>query len=141
MGRSAYQVTDRRPIAARRLALMNRLATRLAGAHVTANAISIAGMVCGILAGVSLWRTASAPPLAARFLWLAAALLIQLRLLANLLDGMVAVASGTASQLGELFNEAPDRVSDAATLIGLGYAAGGHPTFGWLAALLAVLTA
>jgi phosphatidylglycerophosphate synthase len=54
---------------------------------------------------------------------------------------MVAIASATASKVGELFNEMPDRISDAATLIGLGYAAGGQPTLGWSAALLAVFTA
>src|SRR6478672_1892595 len=52
----------------------------------------------------------------------AGAVCVQLRLLANLLDGMVAVASNRTSKLGELFNEFPDRLSDAATLIGLGYA-------------------
>jgi len=56
-------------------------------------------------------------------------------------DGMVAIASGKSSRLGELFNEVPDRVSDAATFIGLGYSAGGSPTAGYLAALAAVFTA
>ena len=40
---------------------------------------------------------------------------------------MVAVASDRTSKLGELFNEVPDGLSDAATLVGLGYAAGGVP--------------
>jgi phosphatidylglycerophosphate synthase len=136
-----YQASDRRPIAARRWGVMNRLAGLLVGAGVSANGISIAGMGCGLLAGVCLWRTASAAPLIGRILWLIAAGLILLRLLANLLDGMVAVASGTASPLGEIFNEGPDRVSDAAVLIGLGYAAGGIPWLGWLAAVLAAFTA
>jgi phosphatidylglycerophosphate synthase len=141
MDEGAYQPTDRRPIGARRFAVVKQLAAWLAGARVSANAISVAGMVCGLLAGVSLWFTPWTDPLTERILWLAAAALVQLRLLANMLDGMVAIASGTASQLGELFNEAPDRVSDAAVLIGLGYAAGGQPALGWTAALLAVLTA
>jgi phosphatidylglycerophosphate synthase len=67
--------------------------------------------------------------------------LIQLRLLSNLLDGMVAVASNRTSSIGELFNEIPDRVSDMAVLFGLGYAAGGRPELGYLAALAALLTA
>lgn len=49
---------------------------------------------------------------------------MQLRLLANLYDVMVAVARKIASPAGELFNEVPDRISDPATLIGFGYAAG-----------------
>jgi phosphatidylglycerophosphate synthase len=67
--------------------------------------------------------------------------LIQLRLIANLLDGMVAIESGRASRVGELFNEVPDRVSDAAVLIGLGYAQSSEPALGYIAALLAVFTA
>ncbi len=125
MGENAYHVTDRRPIAARRFAIFQQMAASLARAHVTANTISVAGMVCGLLAGICLYFTDSAGPLIARILWLAAAGLVQLRLLANMLDGMVAIASATASKVGELFNEMPDRISDAATLIGLGYAAGG----------------
>ena len=38
--------------------------------------------------------------------------------------------------MGELYNEVPDRVSDAATLIGLGHAAEGWPVLGFLAAIL-----
>ena len=58
-----------------------------------------------------------------------------------MLDGMVALASGRASRLGELYNEVPDRVSDTATLIGLGCAAGGSPLLGCLAACAAIFTA
>jgi phosphatidylglycerophosphate synthase len=75
------------------------------------------------------------------FAWLLGAGLVQLRLLCNLIDGMVAVESGKTSPLGELYNEIPDRISDAATLIGLGYASGGIPWLGFLAALLAVFVA
>jgi len=54
---------------------------------------------------------------------------------------MVAIASGTASPVGELYNDVPDRFSDAATFIGLGFAAGGYPMLGWIAAILAIMTA
>lgn len=74
-------------------------------------------------------------------LWLAAAVLIQLRLLANLFDGMVALATGRSSPVGQLYNDVPDRISDAAVLVGLGYASGGNITLGYVAALFAVLTA
>jgi phosphatidylglycerophosphate synthase len=53
---------------------------------------------------------------------------------------MVAIEAGTASPVGELYNEVPDRVSDTATLIGAGYAVGGHPTLGYVAACLALFT-
>ncbi len=70
-----------------------------------------------------------------------AAALILLRAAANILDGMVAVEFGRSSPVGELYNEVPDRVSDAAMLIGLGYAAGGLPWLGYIAACAALLVA
>jgi phosphatidylglycerophosphate synthase len=58
-----------------------------------------------------------------------------------MLDGMVAIASQRASRLGELYNELPDRASDAAIIIGAGYAVGGAPTLGYIGACIAILTA
>jgi phosphatidylglycerophosphate synthase len=98
-------------------------------------------MVFCLGAGSALAGTRHVGSIAERALFFAAAVLIQLRLLANMFDGMVAVESGRACPLGELYNDVPDRVSDAATLIGLGYAAGGWPEMGYFAAVLAVLTA
>lgn len=135
-----YQPTDRRPIAARRWSIWQPLVRRMVQAGVSANAISIAGMFAGILAGVAFGMTSYQPEFA-RWAWLAAAVFIQLRLLANLLDGMVAIESGKASVVGELYNEVPDRVSDSAILIGAGFAIGGSPVLGCLAALAAMFTA
>jgi phosphatidylglycerophosphate synthase len=131
---------DRRPIAARRWRISQAAAAWLVRRRVGANAISVAGMVAGLLAGLALWSTAQAPA-AAVALWLVAALLVQVRLVANMLDGMVAIGAGKASKLGELYNEIPDRVSDTAILVGLGYAAGGQTLLGYLAALGAMATA
>lgn len=80
----------------------------------------------------------------AALLWLAAALGIQLRLLCNLMDGMVAVEGGRRTADGDLYNEFPDRVSDVVILAAAGYA---HPdmpwhvALGWAAAITALLTA
>jgi len=76
-----------------------------------------------------------------RIFWLIAAVGAQLRLTANMLDGMVALLSGRASKVGELYNEVPDRVSDAAVFIGAGYAWGGNITLGYIATILAIFTA
>ena len=51
-------------------------------------------------------------------------LCVQLRLLCNLLDGMVAVEGGRSSPVGALYNEVPDRVADSLLLVALGYAVG-----------------
>lgn len=69
------------------------------------------------------------------------AVCVQLRLLANMLDGMVAIESGQASAVGELYNEIPDRVADAVIFIGFGYAIGSSEVLGYVAAILAVFTA
>ncbi len=130
---------ERRPIASRELAVWKRVAAWLARRRVSPNAISLAGMACGLAAGAALALTSR--PEWERAAFLAAALLILLRLLANMLDGMVAVQSGSASPLGELYNEIPDRVSDAAIFIGAGYAAGSLPELGYLAACLALFVA
>jgi phosphatidylglycerophosphate synthase len=136
----SYQPIDRRPIAARGWPIWGRTAKWLVALSVSPNSISLAGMGCGVAAGIALAGTTYAAGWE-RFAWLAGALLIQLRLLANLLDGMVAIESQRASPVGELYNEVPDRVSDTATLIGAGYAIGGDITLGYLAACAAMFTA
>jgi phosphatidylglycerophosphate synthase len=75
---------------------------------------------------------------------LGAALLIQLRLASNLLDGLVAVEAGRGTRTGPLYNEVPDRVADLLILVPAGYAVTGvawGPELGWAAGSLAVLTA
>lgn len=126
---------NRRPIAARQWALSRRLASWLAARAVSPDAISVAGMIAGLAAGLALAFAGRNP-----ILWLPAAVLIGLRLLANMLDGMVAIERGVASKRGELFNELPDRVSDSAILVGLGLAADAL-ALGLGAALAAMATA
>jgi phosphatidylglycerophosphate synthase len=140
MASGKYEPTERRPIASRNLRASQAIAGWLARRGVSPNTISVFGMFVSVAAGLAFWSTSAAPS-TERLAWLAGAILVQMRLLANMFDGMVAIASGKASRVGELFNEVPDRVSDAATFIGLGYAAGGSPTAGYLAALVAVFTA
>ena len=130
---------DRRPIAARNLALSRRAADWLVARGASANGISLAGMAAAILAGLCLATVAWWPP-AARPFWLLAALFVQLRLIANMLDGMVAIGRGIASRAGEPYHEVPARVSDTAVFVGLGIAAG-NVALGWAAALAAVFAA
>jgi phosphatidylglycerophosphate synthase len=142
MATETYDPTDRRPIASREHKVWQRLAAFLAAHDVSPNAISVWGMLVGTVAGALLAATGSVEAgWCQRSLFLAGAACIQLRLLANMLDGMVAVATSKASRLGELYNELPDRVSDVAIIIGAGYAAGGLSVLGYGAACVAVLTA
>lgn len=136
-----YEPAQRRPVAIREWATSRRVARWLAARQISPNLISIVGMVCGVGAGAVLVATSHTAGPAARVAWLGAAALLQLRLLANVFDGMVAVERERASPLGELYNEVPDRISDAAILIGLGYAAGGAVVLGYVAACVALLVA
>ena len=138
MNESAAQAIDRRPIATRNRKWAQTMTAWLASRNVSPDAISIAGMCACIVAGVALGLTSVADH---RIFWLVAALGAQLRLTANMLDGMVALASGRASKAGELYNEVPDRVSDAAVFIGAGFASGGNVALGYIATILAIFTA
>jgi phosphatidylglycerophosphate synthase len=140
MSQQPYQSGERRPIATRDRKSSQWIAQWLVQRRVSPNAISIAGMICGLAAGLGFGMTSFAPEYQ-RWAWLIGAGLVQLRLLANMLDGMVAIAAQRASPVGELYNEIPDRVSDAAIFIGLGYAAGGMAVLGYAAAWAAIFTA
>ncbi len=134
--------SGRRPISSRKWPIFQTVSRKLATSGVSPNVISVTGLVMAVLAGVCLAVTGCVEsPLTDRFLWLSAGLLVQLRLLANLLDGMVAVESGKTSPLGQLYNEVTDRFADLAVLIGLGHAQGGEPLSGYLAGCLAILGA
>jgi phosphatidylglycerophosphate synthase len=138
MNEPAAESIDRRPIATRNRKWAQAATAWLASRNVSPNAISIAGMCACIVAGIALGVTSISDY---RILWLVAALGAQLRLTANMLDGMVALASGRASKSGELYNEVPDRISDAAVFIGAGFAWGGNVTLGYIATILAIFTA
>lgn len=129
---------DRRPIATRNRKWAQAATARLAARRVSPNAISIAGMCACIVAGIALGMTSVADY---RILWIIAAIGVQLRLTANMLDGMVALTSGRSSKIGELYNEVPDRISDAAVFIGAGFAWGGNIALGYIATILAIFTA
>jgi phosphatidylglycerophosphate synthase len=129
---------ERRPIKSRDVRVFQVMALRLARMGISANTISLAGMIVAFGAAAALVRTAYVDGWDRRVMYLAAAGGIQLRLLANMLDGMVAIASGKSSAVGELYNEIPDRLSDTAILVAAGYAAFSHPTLGWAAAGMAL---
>ncbi|HPO91988.1 MAG TPA: CDP-alcohol phosphatidyltransferase family protein [Phycisphaerales bacterium] len=136
---------DRRPIAARSLGSMRWLAARLAAWDISPNAVSGFGLVFGLAAGGLLvltgFRDHAGPDGATRVILIIAAACIQLRLLCNLLDGLVAVEFGKQSALGDVWNEAPDRLADVAILVGAGYAWGSNPSLGWAAAVGALFVA
>jgi phosphatidylglycerophosphate synthase len=134
----------RRPLRSRQTRWAAALAGWLAARGVRPNQISVASVVFAGLAGGAL---ALGPALGGPWhgaLLVAAAAGIQLRLLCNLMDGMVAIEGGLRTKSGEVYNDLPDRVSDALILAGAGYALPWPvwgAALGWAAGLLAVLTA
>jgi len=133
-------VAERRPLKSRQTKWANALASLLVRWRVRPNAISLFSIVFAALAcaGFLLSRNALG---AQRLVWLVvAAAGIQLRLLCNLLDGMVAVEGKMGSKVGEIYNDFPDRIADPLIIVPAGYAIA-LPELGWLAGLLAVMTA
>jgi phosphatidylglycerophosphate synthase len=108
------------------------------------NQISLSSVVWAGLAGVGLVLGSRVDPTGRVVLFAAAAGLVELRLLCNMLDGMVAIEEGLQTRSGVIFNELPDRLADVLVLVSAGYAISGADwggALGWAAAILAVLTA
>ena len=141
MNKPTYDPTDRRPIQSRNTHWAEFATRVLVSRGISPNAISLFGMFAAVAAGISFYSTNITTGPGHRVLWLCGGILCQVRLLCNLFDGMVAVNRNIASPKGELYNEVPDRVSDAAVFIGLGYSTGGDVTAGYIAALLSVFVA
>src|SRR5580692_4480847 len=126
--------SNRRPLKTRSTAWAQYLAGALVGAGASPNAISVLSIVFAGIGAFLLLRVPGAAGL------VGAALCVQLRLLCNMLDGMVAIEGGRQSPTGALYNEIPDRLDDSLLIVALGYAAGA-PSIGWYAALAAAVTA
>ncbi|MCK9541837.1 MAG: CDP-alcohol phosphatidyltransferase family protein [Novosphingobium sp.] len=129
------EIANRRPLKSRGTAWARAFARLLLRTPLTPNAVSVIGIGFAALGAVC-FALAPGQPL----LWIGGAFFIQLRLLANMLDGMLAVEGGRGSATGVLFNEFPDRIEDMLLLVAAGYGAG-VPVLGWAAALLAMGTA
>lgn len=93
-------------------------------------------MVAAAAAAFCFWKSGLHP-----WLLFLAPLLCYLRLWFNMLDGMVALASGKASWRGEILNDLPDRVSDVIIFAGVAHSGWMNPLLGYWAAIFALLTA
>lgn len=138
-------VKERRPIATRDTRWAQSSARWLRKKGVRPDHISFASMVCALVSGAGFLVAFEVPTAWLRgSILLLAALMIQGRLICNLLDGMVAVEGGMGSPAGAVWNELPDRISDSLILLGAGYGLSllsWGATLGWSAALLALMTA
>jgi phosphatidylglycerophosphate synthase len=127
--------SNRRPLKSRSRPWASAGARALLRAGIGPNSISFGGIVIAALGSWALIEASSRP-----LLLLVAATCVQLRLLANMLDGMVALEGGRGGPTGAIWNEFPDRIEDSFFLVAAGYAC--HlPELGWGAALLAAICA
>jgi len=133
---------DRRPIKTRSAWWAQAIARGLVRLGVSPNQVSVASIAFALIGAVLLIcearGSASVLPL------IITAVCIQLRLLANMLDGLIAVEGGRQTKTGELYNEIPDRIADVAFLAAAGYASHHGEwgvALGWSASVLAVITA
>ncbi|MBV6821756.1 CDP-alcohol phosphatidyltransferase family protein [Pseudomonas sp. PD9R] len=125
---------NRRPIKARSSGWAKRITDTLVKKDVSPNQISVASIGFALAGALALIIDNGVLGS------ICCAVGIQLRLLCNLLDGMVAIEGGKKSDIGSLYNEFPDRIADSVLIVGLGYAIG-YADLGWFAALAAALTA
>jgi phosphatidylglycerophosphate synthase len=133
---TTYQPKSRRPIA--------DLFRRTAGATVAwcvrlgihPNWVSYASIMASAGAALCFWQAHALP-----MLLIPAVGLCYVRLWLNMLDGMVALASGKASSVGEIVNELPDRISDVLIFVGVAHSGLCHPLSGYWVALFALFVA
>ena len=128
-------IASRRPLKSRSTGWAKSAARGAIKIGLSADQISFLGI---IIAGAGAWALLQAPD--QKWLYVLAAVFIQLRLLANMLDGMVALEGGRGGPAGAIWNEFPDRIEDSLLLVAAGYSAG-WGWLGWLTALLAAICA
>ena len=135
---------NRRPLKVRGVNTIQRFARWLAKQNITPNQISLTSVFFAACAATCLFLLSQFTGWQYSVVAILAAVFIQLRLLCNLFDGMVAVEGGKGTPSGELFNDIPDRVADPLILAAAGYSITAFSfaaALGWLCAVLAVMTA
>ena len=131
-----YQPAWRRPIASvfRRTAHTPvQWCVRLG---ISAHAVSYFSILASAAAGLCFWQAKTLPALL-----IPAVGFCYVRLWLNMLDGMVALASRTASRTGEIANELPDRISDVLIFVGVAHSNLCYPLGGYWVAIFALLVA
>tara|TARA_R110002072_G_scaffold276051_1_gene437280 strand:- start:7338 stop:7958 length:621 start_codon:yes stop_codon:yes gene_type:complete len=131
---------ERRPLKSRNTSWAKTLAKTIAGLGISPNFISVVSVVFSLFGYLFYCYASKGSPL----LLIAAAATIQLRLLCNLFDGMVAVEYNKKTPMGDVYNDLPDRIADVLFILGAGlyckdlaYAT----ELAWLCSSLAIMTA
>src|SRR5213075_3297611 len=131
-----YEPPSRRPIGEGFRATARHATSLCVQTNIHPDAISYASVAAAAIAALCFWKSAFHP----RLLFVAP-LFCYLRLWFNMLDGMVAIASGNASWRGEILNDLPDRISDVLIFVGVAHSGLNAVISGYWAAIFALLTA
>jgi phosphatidylglycerophosphate synthase len=131
-----YQPAWRRPIAHTIRLTANASVKWCGRLGIHPNLVSYSSIIASAAAGLCFWQGAALP-----WLLIAAVGLCYLGLWLNMLDGMVALASGNASPIGEIVNELPDRISDVVIFVGVSNSGLCAASAGYWAAIFALLVA
>ena len=133
---AAYHPAWRRPIASAFRSTAHGAVRLCVRRHIHPDVISYLSIVASAVAAVLFWQSSSS-----RWLLLAAPVFCYVRLWLNMLDGMVAIASGRATARGEILNDLPDRISDVLIFVGIAHSGLVAAYLGYWAAIAALLTA
>ncbi|SDY36329.1 Phosphatidylglycerophosphate synthase [Jannaschia faecimaris] len=131
---------NRRPLTSRDTGWARAITRRLAASGIAPNQISAASVGFAAFAGICFAAVAWTEGGARIAALIGGGLFVQMRLLCNLFDGMVAVEAGQGGPTGPFWNEVPDRAADILILVGVGIGSG-LAWLGWAAAAVAVLVA
>lgn len=136
---------DRRPLASRGTKWAQNTARFFAQRNISPNTISVVSVFFSLFSLIFYYLAKD--NVALLFF---AAISIQLRLICNLLDGMIAIEFNKKSIYGNLFNDIPDRFADVFIIMGAGLYAHFNEAgllgqqalnLAWINSILAVFTA
>ncbi len=132
------EINDRRPLRTRTQGWVHKSTLLLLKTGITPNQVSLLSIVFAVGGATAFFFSHDHP-----ILLLGAIAGIQLRLIANMMDGLLAIEGGRATSSGPLYNEVPDRFTDMLLLASAGYATGSSVGIiaGWLAVCGALMTA
>ncbi len=135
-GKPEYRPVSRRPIADTFRKTAQGAVRFCLKFNIHPDAISYLSIVAAAGAAICFWQAENHP-----WLLLLGPAFCYARLWCNMLDGMVALASGKASWRGEILNDLPDRISDVIIFAGVAHSGLNSGIAGYWAAIFALLTA
>ncbi|MHC4955591.1 MAG: CDP-alcohol phosphatidyltransferase family protein [Planctomycetota bacterium] len=131
-----YRPSSRRPIADMFRATARASTEFCVRRGIHPNTVSLLSIAAAAAAALCFMFAGSAP-----VLLIPAVGFLYVRLWFNMLDGMVALASGKASRWGEILNDLPDRVSDVLIFVGVAHSGLCNPLLAYWVAIAALLVA